>query len=239
MSERLHVAAYILTEAAQEPDPYHLPIRVAHALRIGMRAEGAAVTLMPHTATAQLLCASDDVVLRLEELQFEVGRGPGMACAAIGQPVVVADSRQVHPQWPVYSTLVGEQLPQVRALWAFPVVRGYEVLGSVLLYRTCRWPARPGEVEQGRLAARAVARLLEDMDSTMLAENGGRLWEPREVVESHWGSAHRAAGALGEHLGLPVSDALLLMRARALSTNTPLPQLAASITRNPASWDNH
>ncbi|MFF0738796.1 DUF6415 family natural product biosynthesis protein [Streptomyces sp. NPDC004111] len=59
------------------------------------------------------------------------------------------------------------------------------------------------------------------MNSTLLAGNGDRLRVPREVIGSHWGSAHRAASALGEHLGVPVPDALLLMRARALSTNTP------------------
>ncbi|MFF0744970.1 GAF and ANTAR domain-containing protein [Streptomyces sp. NPDC004111] len=192
---------------------------------------------MPHTATAQLLCASDDTALRLEELQFEVGRGPGIACAADGQPVVVGDCRQVDPRWPVFSTVVGEQLPQVRALRAFPVVRGCEVLGCVLLYRTCLWPARPGEVEQGRLAARAVARLLEDMDSALRAEDPSRLWDPRRMIDAHWGSTHRAAGMLAEHLGLPVSDALLLIRARALSTNTPLPRLADTIARDPAGWD--
>ncbi|MFF0740529.1 hypothetical protein ACFYVL_09010 [Streptomyces sp. NPDC004111] len=192
---------------------------------------------MPHIAEAQLVCASDRVALRLEELQFEVGRGPGIACAVGASPVLVGDFREVHPLWPVFSTVVGEQLPQVRALWAFPVMSGYEALGSVLLYRTTPWYPHRKAVEQGMLAARAVARLLEDMETELLAEDGCD-WEPQGMVDAHWLSAHRAAGALAEHLGLPSSEALLLMRARALSTGIPLPLLAADLARDPASWND-
>ncbi|MFF0738836.1 hypothetical protein ACFYVL_00390 [Streptomyces sp. NPDC004111] len=236
MSERLHVAAYVLTEAFSEPDPRRLPLRMARALRVGMGADGVSVTLMPQTSEAQLVCASGRVALRLEELQFEVGRGPGIACAVGASPVLVGDFREVHPLWPVFSTVVGEQLPQVRALWAFPVMSGYEVLGSVLLYRTTLWYPHRKAVEQGMLAARAVARLLEDMESVLLAEDGCD-WEPRDMIEAHWLSAHRAAGVLAEHLGLPVSETMVLMRARALRTGTPLPVLAARLACDPASWN--
>ncbi|MFF0740394.1 GAF domain-containing protein [Streptomyces sp. NPDC004111] len=236
MPERLRVAAYLLTEAARVADPHLLPRRLATALCEGMHAEGAAVTLMPHTTEAQLLCASDDVALRLEEVQFEVGHGPGTACAASGKPVVIGDCRRVHPLWPVFSVVVGEHLPQVQALWSFPVLRGSDVLGAITLHRTCPWPAHHKVIQQGVFAAWAVARLLEDLETVLLEEEDETVWEPRDVVDSHWLHAHRAAGMLAEHLGTTAAHALLLMRARSFGTGTPLPLIAADIARNPLSW---
>ncbi|MFF0740647.1 GAF domain-containing protein [Streptomyces sp. NPDC004111] len=226
---------HLLTEAALEPDPLRLPLRVADALCAGMGAQGAAVTLLPHTEGAQLLCASDEVALRLEELQFEVGHGPGIACAAGGTPVVIEDCRQPHPLWPLFSATVGEQLPQVRGLWAFPALGGDETLATIVLYRSSPWPAHPRAVQQGVFAAWAVARLWEHLQDVLLNEHGPS-WEPREVIEAHWLSTHRAAGALSARLGVTVTEALLMMRARSLRTGTPLPQLAAAIARSPASW---
>ncbi|MFF0738853.1 GAF domain-containing protein [Streptomyces sp. NPDC004111] len=226
----------LLTEAAREPDPLRLPLRMAKALCAGMGAQGAAVTLVPHTVGAQLLCASDAVALRLAELQFEVGHGPGIACAVSGEPVVVEECQHFHLLWPLFSSAVGEQLPQVQGLWAFPVLGGGEVVATVLLYRTRPWPAHRGALQQGMFAAQVVAGLLKHFQDTLLDDEAGPLWEPREVIDAHWLSAHRAAGALAEHLGVTAPEALLLMRARSLRTGIPLPQLAAGIARGPASW---
>ncbi|MFF0744989.1 ANTAR domain-containing protein [Streptomyces sp. NPDC004111] len=152
------------------------------------------------------------------------------------QRIIVSFTRQPHPLRPLFSTAVGEQLPQVQGLWALPVLSGGEALATIVLYRTCPWPAHPRTVQQGMFAAWAVARLWEHLQSVLLDDGAGPLWEPREVIDAHWLSTHRAAGMLAEHLGVTGPEALLLMRARALRTGTPLPQLAAGITHSPASW---
>jgi hypothetical protein len=227
----LEALARRVYEAAQG-DPAGVPERLCAALTDVLSADAAAISLFPGTPSRQLLCASSAEALRLEELQFEVDEGPCITAAASGQAVLVGDlGREVTP-WPVFGALVREQLPDVAALFAFPLSFDDQVLGSVetLLHH----PRTPTTeiAEQGVLAARATATALlssyEDLPPDAIPP-----WLASDDLDEYWGSLRRAVGVLAARLGIDTGEALARMRAYAFRSGEPLPDVADSVLHDP------
>ncbi|MEV8321403.1 hypothetical protein AB0Q95_45395 [Streptomyces sp. NPDC059900] len=190
--------------------------------------EAVSMTLFTHLPEAQLLCASHDLAVRLAELQFETGQGPSVAASATGQPAIWGDVSEVRAAWPVFGSLVREQLPRIGALYAIPLLVGRACLGSLDLARGT--PMDPGARLRGEMlrGARAAAEILNAVLSTAPWPH----WQPAEIIDTHWNSAHRASGKLAELGGVPPSLALDWMRARAFASGRPLPELADEILRS-------
>ncbi|MEV1025612.1 hypothetical protein [Streptomyces sp. NPDC050264] len=126
-----------LIERAVAGDEAGLPGRLCRALCVGLGMDGASMALLTHTEARQLLCASGDEALRLEELQFESVEGPCMAASESGVPVVCMDPREYLSLWPIFGSRLREELPQVSFILALPLTPsgGTRPIGSLDLLR--------------------------------------------------------------------------------------------------------
>ncbi|BAS14040.1 hypothetical protein AHiyo8_23430 [Arthrobacter sp. Hiyo8] len=111
---------------------------------------GAAVSMFGGAASETLVCASDKLAAKLDELQFDLGEGPRWEALRTKLPVLVPDVRNSHPySWPVFSKAVLET--EAAALFVFPVTLGALELGVVELHNT-----KPGSLSYADYATASV-----------------------------------------------------------------------------------
>ncbi|MDN3296374.1 GAF and ANTAR domain-containing protein [Streptomyces ficellus] len=226
-------AARLVAEAAAGAAPEELPRRLCGAACEGLGADGATLSLLTDTPSRQLLAASDSTALLLEEVQFTVLEGPCISAAASGEPVIVDDLDHEPTPWPLFGANMREKLPQVKAVYAFPVYFGDYVLGTMDLL-ALRPRALPEDaVRQAPEVADAVAAALLPARRQLLSGMEAPAWEPTEDIRAHWFDTHRAVGMVASHKEISPEDALALMRARAFRTGRTLADITADILGQP------
>lgn len=199
--------------------------------------DGVTISLLTHTPVRQLLCASRPAALRLEELQFTLGEGPCIDAARDRVPVLVADLHGELTRWPLFGACARELLPQVGAVYGFPLLVGGQALGAVDLIRDQPAPADPPFLRRAELAVQAVAQVLLPVYRRLLADEEAPPWEPTDMIATHWGATYRAAGMLAVRRGITVLEALDRMRAEAFVTGRPLSAIAADLLDPPPTSD--
>src|SRR5437764_10214190 len=117
------------------------PQRIADLCVEMLDVTGAGISLVSDTGTRGVICATDDVAMRIEELQLTLGEGPCVDALGRGGPVLIPDLDDpgdvLTDRWPAFMSAAAEA--GVRAVFAFPVRIGAISLGAIDLYRT-----RPG-----------------------------------------------------------------------------------------------
>src|ERR1700712_6124499 len=84
---------------------------------------GAAVAMLLGPMQSQTFCATDDVAARIDELQFDLGEGPGWASAGSARPVLIPDLwDSPGGRWPLFDDAV-RGVP-ARGLFTFPLLVG-------------------------------------------------------------------------------------------------------------------
>jgi hypothetical protein len=227
------MTARLVAVAAEETAQAALPGRLCAVVAEGMGCDGATLSLLTDTPSRQLLGASNEMALRLEELQFTVAEGPCITAAATGRPVIVPDLRGDVTAWPLFGSAMREQLPEVVAIHAFPLLLDGQSLGSMDLVRL-----RPADVDErvereGLRAAAAVAAALSPSWDRLLDEGEMPDWEPVDMVRAHWLDTHQAIGVVAGTKGVTAADALALMRAEAFRGGRTLAQITADILSGP------
>lgn len=115
-----------------------------------LQVTGAAVSMFGGAPSESLVCASDPLATRLDELQFDLGEGPRWEARRTRLPVLVPDVHDTHPySWPVFSKAVLDTA--VAALFVFPLTIGALDLGVVELHRT-----KPGNLRHNDHATAGV-----------------------------------------------------------------------------------
>ncbi|MGW0333198.1 GAF and ANTAR domain-containing protein [Streptomyces sp. NPDC003011] len=227
-------AARMVADAASQAVPAELPRRLCAAVCEALGADGATLALLTDTPSRQLLAASDDMALRLEQIQFTVLEGPCISAAVEGELVVVDDLHRQPTPWPLFGATMREQLPEVGAVYAYPLYFGDYVLGTLDVLG-CRPRALSEEAAaQGQGVADAVADALLPVHTKLLKGHKAPDWEPAEVVRAHWFDTFRAIGVLAARQGVAPEDALALMRARAFGTGQTLSDITADILGRPS-----
>ncbi|MEU3465816.1 GAF domain-containing protein [Streptomyces sp. NPDC006733] len=218
---------------ACQGDPTDLPVRLCAAISHCLTMDGAAISLLTDSVYAQFLGASHPAALQLENVQFAVSEGPGVTAAATGQPVIVPDLHHVVTPWPFFGSLAREQLRDVGAIYALPLMIGGNTVGTVTLFR--HEPGRPA-TDLAELSDIALVTATGFLWSAFQPLTGtGELppWEPTSVLAAHWGAAHCAAGALAEQEGITAEDALARIRGRAFASDRTVPEVSADIISAP------
>ncbi|MET8689987.1 ANTAR domain-containing protein [Streptomyces sp. NPDC004732] len=196
-------------------------VRCAHALGLG----GIAVSLRWGT---ELVWFSDDVSARLEDAQFTLGQGPGVAADLGAAPYQVPDMGVgAGEQWPQLAAEA--QALRVRAMFVWPVRSGEVRLGALTGYRVTPGPLTARQAADGLRVADALAgRLLAWRPGADGSTDG-----PGEAgtVDLHWAEVHQATGVLSYRLGVPLDEALVRLRARAFASGRPLTEAAREILR--------
>ncbi|MFD6354774.1 GAF and ANTAR domain-containing protein [Nocardia tengchongensis] len=175
-----------------------------------LRVDGASISLIIDTDRREVLYTSDEVVARVEALQFSLGEGPCFEAFTTGRPVLVADlhAATISP-WPIFAAEMADQ--PVGAIFAFPLTRGAIRLGAMDLYRE-----RPGS-----LSATDVAVALQVVDMVTLVVLGT---DPRTMDAPWWNDlptnrvqVHQATGMLIAALHIPAHHALARLRGYAFA----------------------
>lgn len=195
-------------------------------------ADGAAVALLTNNARARdLLCATDAVAARIDELQFTIGSGPCLEAFMHERPVTVADLADVAAvvRWPMFASEVLGELA-VHAVHALPIVTGGARLGVLELYRHT-----PGPLSDSSF--RAAQSVAEQLGTVVLGELENYHGSPRDHGSPIPQGRHvwaredisTAIGMTAVRLGVPAEDASAWLRARAYAHSCSISSLSRDI----------
>ncbi len=171
------------------------------------------------------LSSTDDVSQLIEELQYTLGEGP--CVDAYRQDAVVAEPDLAEPaarRWPAFTPPALRA--GVRAVFGFPLRVGTVRLGALNLYRD-----RPGLLDGEQHAdalvlADVAARWV--LDAQAGAPSGAVAKELEAGADFHF-AVHNAAGMVSVQEGISVAEALIRLRAFALSNDRLLADVADDV----------
>ncbi|MET1154808.1 GAF domain-containing protein [Arthrobacter sp.] len=186
---------------------------------------GAAVSMFGGSAAETLVCASNPLAARIDELQFDLGEGPRWEARRTRLPVLVPDLHDALPySWPVFSKAV--QDTEAASLFVFPLMVGAMDLGVVELHNT-----KPGNLSHadhtaaGVLAGKTAWQLLR----RVLSVNSPDTDPAMETALMSRREIHQATGMVLAQAGVGAADALLLMRAHAFANSLTLRETADEV----------
>jgi hypothetical protein len=233
--------------APEETDPVVAQLARVCAVAVGeVGVSGAGVTVMGSVRDGlaggrSLIYASNDLGQLLEDLQLTTGEGPCLEAFGSGTPVLMGDLDRDGDRWPAFTpeaTAIG-----TAAVFSFPLHVGAARLGTMDLHRSAIGPLRATAVADALLLARAATELLlqhlapatgsEPTDSGLtdsgLTDSGraapGWLSDVHAVV-------HQATGMISEAHRVPVTEALIRLRAQAFSRGIPISDVARAVLAN-------
>lgn len=207
-------------------EPSSQPRRIAELCVHSLAVSGAGISMVSDTGNRGVVCATDDVSGRIEELQVTLGEGPCVDAIGSGGPVLVSDLTDhqdlATQRWPTF--LGAARDAGVRAVFAFPLRIGAIGIGALDLYRTTAGALTGAELTMALMAAEAAGMALLAQD----------LGDEAALLDDSQGSAylahvHQATGMVMVQLGVPVEQAFLLLRARAFAAGRPLRDLARDV----------
>ena len=188
-----------------------------------LRLMGAAVSLMSSTGREAVAAVSDEAIRRVEEIQFDLGEGPGRDAFAAGRPVLTSDLAHAAVAWPAYAPLA--RAAGVDSVFSFPLQLGVSRFGVLTLYVD-----RPRFLDSTELTASLI---LSDVATEALLDGrpGADLGSTPSVPTSlrFRTEVYQAQGMVMVDLGIGLADALARMRAHAFSGGTDLDELARDI----------
>jgi hypothetical protein len=203
------------------------PKRICELCVSGIGIPGAGIAMVTKAGNRGVVCATDDVSARIEELQFSLGEGPCVEAVSTGVPVLIADLLEPDgaavERWPVF--MEGAEAAGVRAVFAFPLRIGAIIVGALDLYHD-----QPGELDDVQLpaalmAADAAALALLGIDTdgvTGFADDFASRGNYQMQV-------HQATGMVQVQLGVTTEEAFLMLRARAFTMGRPIAEIAKEV----------
>lgn len=190
-----------------------------------LRVTGAAVSMFGGTAAETLVCASDPLAARIDELQFDLGEGPRWEALSTRLPVLVPDLHDTGPHsWPVFSKAVQDM--DIAALFVFPLTIGALDLGVVELHST-----KPGNLSHTDHAAAVVlaGQTAWQLLRRVLSVNSPDTDPAVETALMSRREIHQATGMVLAQSGVGAADALLLLRAHAFANALTLRETADEV----------
>lgn len=216
---------------ANEPDSLPLCERMCRACAAVLEADGAAITLVPASPERVVLCATDPIAARIEDVQEVVAEGPTHHAFSHNQAteyVVAGTEAGTEGQWNRFAESVHDLLGPV-TVRAVPIRPGRrdsdEVLGVLMIYRRGARPMDPQADAIQALADAVGAALIRDPEGfghPADPDDDAGPWSRRAWI-------HQATGMLVAQLRLTPPDALVLMRAHAYAHDQSLDEVAGLI----------
>jgi hypothetical protein len=195
---------------------------------------GTGITMMGGDRSAQL-CVSDERTATLEALQFTLGQGPCHDAYLSKVPVALDRmDGEAARRWPAFVELAISS--GCRAAFAYPLSVGATTVGVLTLYQDAA----------GRLSALQHEDALALSD--VLAETVLSLQDPMAQGELAPGlddqlvyraQTHQAAGMISVQLGVPLPDALAVLRSHAFVNGLTVDVVAAEVVARRLRFDAH
>ncbi len=185
---------------------------------------GAGVSLMA-SGRSGTVSISDAYVGTLEDVQFAIGVGPSHDAFASGRPVLTPcfDDR-ASSRWPSFVDLA--RANGVAAVFAYPLGFNGASIGVLSLYQPADGNLTMSQHDDSVAMAEMITETLLTMQDTA---PDGMLAAGLEDAVSYRAQVYQASGMVAVQLRIPVSDALLRMRAHAFATGASVGFVAADI----------
>jgi hypothetical protein len=187
---------------------------------------GAALSMSASGSSHEPVFATDPRSSELEDLQATLGQGPSTDVIGGVGPVLEGElaGTGALARWPQFAPAAVER--GVAAVFAVPVGVGAARLGVLGLYRDWPGPLSKEQFDAVLLYADAVLMLAMD-------ERGGLAPGAVDLLESGFterrAEVHQAAGMVSVQLGISLTDALVVLRARAYAEGRTIAQVAADV----------
>jgi len=199
--------------------------RVCAAAASLLSATAAGISLMVEGELHGSAGVSERGIAAVQELQLALGQGPCVDAWEVRAVVMepdLADPAVV--RWPAFA--VAGVREGVRAVFAFPLTLGAIRVGVLVLYRSRPGPLNADELAYGLVVADVATHLVLGVQSGAPA---GTLHELLAGQPAHWAEIHQATGIVSAHLGVPLKEAFVRLRAHAFATDIPLRELAREV----------
>lgn len=216
------LAALIAPERVGHTLPERLCRDCAAALPVG----GVGLALMNESGHQGVIAATDGAATLMEDLQFTLGEGPCVDASRDRRPVLQPDLvRTGSVRWPGYGPAVTEA--GIAAIFSFPLQVGAIQLGILDLYRETPGSLEPQELADALAYADAAVVVLLHLQAQMSPGQGlhPQLGDPVQ----HRAEVHQATGMIAVQAGVGLTEALLLLRARAYSADRPILEIAREV----------
>lgn len=216
------------------PGPQHACLAAVDAVA----ASGADLLLASGVSGIEQVYVTGSGARDASDLQITLGQGPGFEALDSGRPVLVSDLSAADNmrRWPTFAPEMTRR--GIRAVYSLPLALGAIRVGVLDLYREV-----PSDLNQDQLldalayADTALLLVLDDRSGIMASpENNGA---SSDGVTLWHAEVHQAAGMVSAHLGIPVLEALVRLRASAYRQNIRLTELARFIVERRMSFDTN
>jgi hypothetical protein len=203
------------------------PQRICQLCVDTLSVSGAGISMVTHQGNRGVVCATDEVSSRIEDLQFTLGEGPCVDAVVNGAPILIADLDEPDDlaveRWPAF--LEGAGAEEIRAVFAFPLLVGAISVGALDLYRKT-----PGELDAVQLSEALHAADAAAVALLRLHGNRADMFADDPAMRSSYHlQVHQATGMVQTQLGVDTEEAFLLLRARAFSTGRSLVAVASDV----------
>jgi hypothetical protein len=210
----------VLDALARQPTGT-LPFRLCSAAAVMLDSPGVGIA-MADNDHLQTVCAIG-IGRDGEELQLTLGEGPAYDAYRYGEPVLI-DQMDDEPRWPLLGRDAGGA--GIRAIFSFPLRLGAARFGAFTLYGD-----EPGPLDDGQYQDTVVfAKITLDLLLTMQADqSSGDLHDLFTEDGANPWQIHQATGMVSAQLGIPIQDALAVLRGTAFSSGRSISATAADV----------
>jgi ANTAR domain/GAF domain len=199
------------------------PAAMAQTLVDFLPVNGASVSTIGNFLGTETLAASDRLIAKIDELQFDLGEGPCWDALATLRPVLEPDLRtRVLSKWPAFSPALHDH--GVAAIFAFPLAVGPLRIGAIDLYAVT--PTRLGEeqtTETSALASIISRHVLRDALRTAGTD------APAPSGPYSRRTVHQATGFVIAQCGVSAEDAHLLLQGHAFAEGLSMDEVAREV----------
>ncbi|MCX5205756.1 GAF and ANTAR domain-containing protein [Streptomyces sp. NBC_00237] len=187
-------------------------------------ADGLAVSALLEGGAREVIWATPGLGTRFEELQFTLGEGPGPDAARTGTVSLTGDLRAMPVQrWPALLPALSDD--PVGSVFCFPLNLGAITVGVLTLTQETPGVLDAQQWDDATVLAAALTSLLLDGDRHRLES----LTTASTQAVLRQAAVHQATGMMSVQLGVPLSEALLHLRAHAYRHNAPLGDIASDV----------
>jgi hypothetical protein len=194
--------------------------------------DGASVTVVSGLGVREPLSATGELSVRLEELLFTTGEGPGAEDFMFGSPMLIPDLELVTERWPGF--VPAAVAAGARALFAFPLQAGAIRVGVLSLYRAQPGPLTPQQLADALVFGDIALQLLLDSAAGISGLAG---YQPLDGLSGSRAEVYQATGMISVQLGVSLEEALVRLRAHAFAASTPLDDVAGDVVRRLLRFD--
>lgn len=226
----LGVRARFLAEVEKASARTQEPAQLCEVCVLVLPIAGAGIIVQQPGMGAEVLCASNDVVERVEWLQVTLGQGPGLDAIASGGLVVALDLTVSDGRWPTFAAEAVKF--GLEAMYAMPLQVGAIQVGVLDLYRDTAAPLNASDFAD----AVVVTELLTAILLTQTERIDGQLssWWDQPLVARE---IHQATGMVTAQLGVTAREAYVRMQAFAYVQGRLLSDIAHDVVHRRLRFD--